>query len=93
MPVLAATATGLEVDPRLLMIPATFAASFAFMLPTATAPNAIIFASGYVTLPQMFWAGLGLNILSIVILTGLLYVIGIPAFGIVLEGMPDWVPR
>ncbi len=93
MPVLAATATGLEIDPLLLMIPATFAASFAFMLPTATAPNAIIFASGSVTLPQMFWAGFGLNILSILILTGLLYVVGVPAFGIVLEGMPDWVPR
>lgn len=93
MPVLAATAIGLEVDPLLLMIPATFAASFAFMLPTATAPNAIIFASGYVTLPQMFWAGLGLNIFSVFVLAGLLYVIGIPAFGIVLDGMPDWVPR
>ena len=93
MPVLAATAAGLEVDPLLLMIPATFAASFAFMLPTATAPNAIIFASGYVTLPQMFWAGLWLNIFSIFVLAGLLYLIGIPAFGIVLDGMPDWVPR
>ena len=93
MPVLAATATGLEIDPLLLMIPATFAASFAFMLPTATAPNAIIFASGAVTLPQMFWAGFGLNILSILILTGLLYVIGVPAFGIELDSLPDWVPR
>ena len=93
MPVLAATATGLEVDPLLLMIPATFAASFAFMLPTATAPNAIIFASGHVTLPQMFGAGFGLNILSILILTGLLYVIGVPAFGIGLDSLPDWAPR
>lgn len=90
MPVLAATAHGLDVDPLLLMLPATFAASFAFMLPTATAPNAIIFASGHVTLPQMFFAGLGLNIVSIFVLAGLLYLIGIPAFGIVLEGMPEW---
>lgn len=90
MPVLAATASGLNADPLLLMIPATFAASFAFMLPTATAPNAIIFASGYVTLPQMFWAGAGLNLTSVVVLTFLLYVIGIPVFGISLTSLPVW---
>jgi sodium-dependent dicarboxylate transporter 2/3/5 len=46
MPVLAATASGLHVDPRLLMIPATLAASFGFMMPGGTAPNAMVFASG-----------------------------------------------
>lgn len=92
MPVLAATATGMQIDPLLLMIPATFAASFAFMLPTATAPNAIVFASRRVTLPQMFWAGLGLNIISVLILPTLLYLIGVPVFGISFSGQPSWVP-
>ena len=92
MPVLAATAAGLESDPLLLMIPATFAASFAFMLPTATAPNAVVFASGQITLPQMFWVGLGLNIIGVVVLTVLLYLIGVPVFGIEFSGQPGWVP-
>ena len=78
------------MDPLLLMLPATFAASCAFMLPTATAPNAIIFASGHVSLPQMFLAGIGLNVLGVVVLTALLYLIGVPVFGISLTGPPDW---
>lgn len=90
MPVLAATAGALEVDPLLLMLPATFAASCAFMLPTATAPNAIIFASGHVSLPQMFLAGIGLNVLGIGVLTAMLYLIGVPVFDISLAGPPDW---
>ncbi len=90
MPVLAATAAGLHIDPLLLMIPATFAASFAFMLPTATAPNAIIFASGYVTLPQMFWAGIGLNLIGVVLLTLLIYLLGVPVFDISLTAVPQW---
>lgn len=90
MPVLAATAGALAVDPLLLMLPATFAASCAFMLPTATAPNAIIFASNQVSLPQMFSAGFGLNIVSMMMLTALVYLIGVPVFGISLSGLPDW---
>ena len=92
MPVLAATATGMKIDPLLLMIPATFAASFAFMLPTATAPNAIVFASRRVTLPQMFWIGLGLNIVGVLVLPILVYLIGVPVFGISFSGQPSWVP-
>ncbi|MGE0823991.1 MAG: DASS family sodium-coupled anion symporter [Candidatus Binatia bacterium] len=92
MPVLAATATGMKIDPLLLMIPATFAASFAFMLPTATAPNAIVFASRRVTLPQMFWIGLGLNIVGVLVLPILLYLIGVPVFGISVSEQPSWVP-
>lgn len=56
---------GMKIDPLLCMIPATVAVSFAFMLPTATAPNAIVFASRRVTPPQMVWIGLGLNIVGI----------------------------
>ena len=92
MPVLAAAATGMKIDPLLLMIPATFAASFAFMLPTATAPNAIVFASRRITLPQMFWVGIGLNIIGVLILPVLLYLIGVPVFGISFSGQPSWVP-
>ncbi len=92
MPILAATATGMNIDPLLLMIPATFAASFAFMLPTATAPNAIVFASQRVSLPQMFRVGLGLNLIGILVLPILLYLIGVPVFDISLSGQPSWTP-
>jgi solute carrier family 13 (sodium-dependent dicarboxylate transporter), member 2/3/5 len=64
MPVLAGAATGLAVAPGPLLITAALAASFAFMLPVATPPNAIVFGTGYVRLPQMVKAGFWLNIMG-----------------------------
>jgi sodium-dependent dicarboxylate transporter 2/3/5 len=90
MPVLAATAVGLDADPRLLMIPATVGASFGFMMPGGTAPNAIVFASGRVTVPQMAGAGVGLDLIGIVVVTLIFYLIGIPAFGIATGAAPPW---
>jgi solute carrier family 13 (sodium-dependent dicarboxylate transporter), member 2/3/5 len=51
------------VEPLLLAAPVALAASCAFMLPVATPPNAIVYGSGYVTIPQMARAGIALNIL------------------------------
>lgn len=62
MPVLAAAATAADVDPALLMAPAAISASCAFMLPVATAPNAIVVGSGHVSPPRMLRAGLWLNV-------------------------------
>jgi hypothetical protein len=53
MPILASLAVGLSIHPYAVMIGAATAASFAFMLPVATPPNAIVFGSGYITIPQM----------------------------------------
>lgn len=75
MPVMAALAVGLAVDPLLLMVPAALAASCAFMLPVATPPNAIVFGSGCVTIPQMMKAGFWLNIGSIILITLIGYVL------------------
>jgi len=69
LPVLAATALATGVDPLLLMIPATLAASCAFMLPVATAPNAIVVGSGVVDQPTMVRTGLVLNAIGIVPIT------------------------
>lgn len=69
LPVLAGLAPGLGIHPYLLVFPATFAASCAFMLPVATPPNAIVYGSGHVTLPQMCKAGLWLNLIGIVLVT------------------------
>jgi solute carrier family 13 (sodium-dependent dicarboxylate transporter), member 2/3/5 len=91
MPVLAATAQAMQMDPLLLMIPATFAASVCnFMLPSATGPNAIVFASGHVTVPQMVRAGIVLDLLCAILLTALLYVLGIVVFDISLSSLPFW---
>ncbi|MEO6026874.1 MAG: SLC13 family permease, partial [Candidatus Binatia bacterium] len=91
MPVLAATAVGLRVDPRLLMIPATLGASFGFMMPGGTAPNAMVFASGRITVPQMVRAGIGIDIVGIIVITAVFWMIGLPVFGIATEGAPPWV--
>ena len=69
MPVYASVAVGLGIHPYVLMVPATLAASMAFMLPVATPPNAIVFGSGLVTIPQMAKAGFVLNLMAIVIAT------------------------
>lgn len=91
MPILAATGLAMGIHPYLLMIPATISASCAFMLPVATPPNAIIFGSGCVTIPQMAKVGFGLNLIGIIIVTTLTYFIAIPAFGIVLKALPSWI--
>jgi len=71
MPLMAAAAIGVSMEPLLLMTTAALAASMAFMLPVATPPNAIVFASGYLTIPQMSRAGLLLNLCAIVVIAGL----------------------
>jgi DNA processing protein len=70
LPVAAALATGaLGVDALLLTVPATLAASAAFMLPVGTPPNAIVFGTGHVTMSQMVRAGFGLNLSLAVMIT------------------------
>ena len=69
VPILAALAPGLSIHPYDLVVPATLAASCAFMLPVATPPNAIVFGSGRVTMRQMARAGFWLNLVGIVIVT------------------------
>ena len=72
------------------MIPATIAASCAFMLPSGTGPNASILASGQVTIPEMAKCGFGLNILAIIVIVSLLYFIIMPIFDI--SGVaPNWM--
>lgn len=69
LPVLGVIAVVGGIEPALLAVPAALAASCAFMLPVATAPNAIVFGSTQVTIPQMVRAGFRLNLLAIVVVT------------------------
>jgi sodium-dependent dicarboxylate transporter 2/3/5 len=69
LPILGMAAVAATIHPLFFMVPATLAASFAFMLPVATPPNAIVFGSGWVSIPKMSKAGLILNLLGAGIVT------------------------
>ena len=89
IPIMASLSQAIEVSPLLLLIPATLAASCAFMLPVSTPPNAIIYGSGRVPIMKMVVAGLWLDALSVVIVTIAVYTLGHVAFD-VLGPFPDW---
>jgi solute carrier family 13 (sodium-dependent dicarboxylate transporter), member 2/3/5 len=69
LPVMASVAIGMGEDPLQLAIPVAVAASCAFMFPVGTPPNAIVYGSGVMTMPQMVKAGLWLNLLFILLIT------------------------
>jgi len=75
LPIIGATAIAASYHPLLLMIPATVSASFAFMLPVATPPNAIVHGSGWVTINKMSKAGIYLNILGAILVTATVYLL------------------
>jgi solute carrier family 13 (sodium-dependent dicarboxylate transporter), member 2/3/5 len=68
-PVLGSLADALQLDPLLLGIPMTLAASAASMMPMGTPPNAIVFSSGHIKLKDMIKAGFVMNIISIILIT------------------------
>ena len=73
LPVLAPMALNIDVHPFVLMVGAAVAASCAFMLPVATPPNAVVFGSGYLRIPDMVNKGFFMNIISIILLTLFVY--------------------
>ena len=73
MPILAAAAVAAKLDPRLLMVPAAISASCAFMLPVATAPNAIVFGTNKVTTQRMAREGFVLNLIGAFAITLVCY--------------------
>jgi sodium-dependent dicarboxylate transporter 2/3/5 len=93
LPVMAALALGIGENPLLLVIPAVLGASCAFMLPVATPPNAIVYGSSFITIPQMARAGLVLNILFILLITAFAYTLAALVFGITPGVVPDWAVR
>lgn len=82
LPMFAAVAAGCGIDPLLMILPATIAASFAFMMPVATPPNALVFASGEMTIPQMCKAGIWLNITGITLVMLHMHLVVLPVLGI-----------
>lgn len=90
LPILASVAIGLGENPLLLAIPTAIGASCAFMLPVATPPNAIVYGSDKITIPQMSKAGLWLNALMIGLISLAALTIVSWFFGIEIGVLPDW---
>ncbi|MDN3595968.1 SLC13 family permease [Zunongwangia endophytica] len=75
LPILAPIALKLDLNPYMLLVSTTVAASCAFMLPVATPPNAVVFGSGYLRIPDMVKTGIWMNLISILILTTAVYLL------------------
>lgn len=90
LPVLAGLAVSIEVNPLILMLPATLSASMAFMLPVATPPNAIVFGSNRLKIMDMARAGFILNLIGMVIITIFTYYWGTWIFEFDPGVLPAW---
>lgn len=75
LPLLYTLAAESEINPMVLLLPATIAASYGFMMPVGTPPNALVYSTGFVPQRDMMKAGLGLNLIFSVVLTLFFYVI------------------
>ena len=75
MPILAAAAIAVSIDPLLLMLPAVMSASCAFMLPVATAPNAVVFGTGEIAIERMVREGFVVNVVGAVIISVLMWLL------------------
>jgi sodium-dependent dicarboxylate transporter 2/3/5 len=91
LPILAKASVVLQIDPRLIMIPATLSASCAFMMPVASPTQAIVFGSGYVSIKQMIRAGIWFNVLGILLVTFFFLILGPLVLGISLTEAPEWL--
>ena len=90
VPIMGASAVALGVHPFATIIPAVVAASFAFMLPVATPPNAVVFGSGAIRIKDMAKAGLWVNLIGTVIIVIFVVFVMPKLWGINLNETPDW---
>ncbi|HCR13911.1 SLC13 family permease [Solidesulfovibrio sp.] len=94
IPVMGAIAVGMKINPLGPIVAACIACSYAFMLPVATPPNAVVFGSGAVTIRQMAKTGFWLNILGIIQITLVVYFLMPWVWGVDLTTLPSWaVPK
>ena len=91
IPIFGATALGLGQNPLLLIIPATLGASCAFMMPVATPPNTIAYASGYIKISDMIRAGFLVNLLSLIVILIILTLVLGPIFDVEIDKIPTWI--
>ncbi|MEH0022122.1 MAG: SLC13 family permease [Desulfobacter sp.] len=90
LPILSSIAVAMKTNPLMLLIPATLSASCAFMMPVATPPNAIIFGSGRVRIFEMVKAGVFINFIGVIVITGVFLALGTVVFSIDPNVIPEW---
>ncbi len=90
LPILAGIAIKIQINPLLLMLPATLAASLAFMLPVATPPNAVVFGTNRLQISDMVRTGIILNFIGVFLVTVGVYYFAVYVFGIDITVMPSW---
>jgi sodium-dependent dicarboxylate transporter 2/3/5 len=90
LPIIAGLAVALNINPIILMIPATISSSTAFMLPVATPPNAIVFGSGFIQIKDMVKIGIVMNLVGLLLITLFLYLTAAGIFHFDWTSMPAW---
>lgn len=90
LPILASMAVSMKVHPLLFMLPATLAASMAFMLPVATPPNAIVFGTNRLTIKTMAKNGFLLNLIGVILVSLMVYYLGGMLSDVPLSELPVW---
>jgi len=90
LPVISSVANIIKLNPLVLMLAVTFASSMAFMLPAATAPNALVFGTGKIKMWEMVKAGFFLNLIAIVVVVLVLLFWVTYVFQINFHTFPDW---
>ncbi|NWW48922.1 S13A5 protein, partial [Pedionomus torquatus] len=88
LPVFSSMATSIKIHPLYIMLPCTLSASFAFMLPVATPPNAIVFSYGRIRVLDMVKAGIVMNIIGVLCVTLAINTWGRAMFD--LDTFPAW---
>lgn len=89
LPVMGSVAIGIGQNPLLFAVPIAMVASCAFMLPVATPPNAIVYGSGVMNIPQMSKAGLTLNLFFAILISVLAYTLFAALLGIEIGTVPE----
>ena len=90
VPVMGSAAVAMGVHPFATIVSTTIASSFAFMLPVATPPNAVVFASGRLRIKEMAWAGLWLNLIGSAVIVGFVAYLLPLLWGVDLRVLPSW---
>jgi len=90
LPIVGSLAVAIRVNPLLLMVPTAVSCSFAFMLPVATPPNAIVFGTHRLRIADMARTGLWLNLMGALLLVGAVFLLGRAGLGMDLLELPAW---
>ncbi|MDY8109086.1 DASS family sodium-coupled anion symporter [Fulvimarina sp. 2208YS6-2-32] len=90
LPLLAALSMNIGENPLMLAVPAALSASMAFMMPVATPPNALVFSSGHVSIPQMVRYGAWHNVAALLVISTVGYLVLTTLFGVTVGEMPAW---